>query len=119
MGKKVPNPYGKKGKQDHQDKIKEIIEEVDSRELIPDTESEIKLENGKKRFADVVGKDEETDDIIEIHQVGRTNKNGTPVKRERDAMQDIEKAKGIKVIFHPLTIILIIIVLTIISCQFL
>ena len=35
-------------------------------------------------------------------------KNGTPVKRERDAMEDIEKLSGLKVTFHPYNIIVII-----------
>jgi hypothetical protein len=50
--------------------------------------------------------------MVEIHQVGRTNKNGTPVSRERKAIADIEKATGMKVIFHPLSIILIITILS-------
>jgi hypothetical protein len=45
--------------------------------------------------------------LIEIYQVGRTNKNGTPVKRERKAMADIENATNIKVIFIALKIVLI------------
>ena len=44
-----------------------------------------------------------------MHQVGRTNKDGSPVIRERRAMEDIEKATGKKVIFHAIIVGLVLI----------
>jgi hypothetical protein len=37
------------------------------------------------------------------HQVGKQNKDGTPVKRERDAIEDIDGSTGgsVPVEFHP------------------
>ena len=97
--KKIPNPFGKKGKKDHQDKIKDISDEIDAGEFNVNTETGINLTNGKKRFADVTASNDDGK-LEEIHQVGRTNKNGTPVKRERDAIADIEEATSKKVTFH-------------------
>ena len=37
---------------------------------------------------------EREDGSVYRENVGRTNKDGTPVKRERDAQQDIEEATG-------------------------
>jgi len=105
MSKKVPNPNGKKGNIDHQNLIEKIL--LLLQELFPnaDKEGRINLENGKKRFADVVGRDE-NNVIKEIHQVGRTNKDGSPVKREKLAIKDIEKTTGLKVIFHALLVLI-------------
>jgi len=102
--KKVPNPYEKKGGELHQKKIKEISDKIDNGKLDAVPEQKIdKVEEGY-RFADVVGIDK-NQDIKEIHQIGRQNKNGTPVNRERKAIEDIEKATRLKVIFHPYNIL--------------
>jgi len=37
---------------------------------------------------------------LRIVQIGKTNKNGEPVKREKEAIKDIEKATGVKVEFY-------------------
>jgi hypothetical protein len=37
---------------------------------------------------------------LRIIQVGRTNSSGKPIKREQEAIKDIEKATGIKVEFY-------------------
>lgn len=55
---------------------------------------------GKKRYVDVAGLDE-SDEIKELHQIGKQTKKGLPVKRERDAIEDTEKAQPIKPEFHP------------------
>jgi len=104
--KKVPNPDGKLGKEDHRNLIEEIFQKL-SELFLSQKEFPIDVENNKKRYADVA-KIDEKGNPTEIHQVGRTNKNGTPVSRERKAIEDIEKATGLKVIFHPLVILAII-----------
>ena len=73
-----------------------------------------KNENGKSRFADIVGINEKND-IEEIHQVGKQNKNETPIKRERDAIEDIEKISKMKVVFHPYNVIILIVFFTILG----
>ncbi len=98
------NPYGKKGGPKHQEKIQEIGKNIEKKGLIAFFEYVFKI-NGrkkKKRYADVVGLSTEME-LIEIHQVGNKNKNGSPIKRERDAIKDIEEYsnnKNIKVQFH-------------------
>ena len=49
---------------------------------------------------DVRGINPTTGEVKDI-QVGRQNKNGTPVARERRALDDIEKATGQRPIFIP------------------
>ena len=107
--KKTPNPNGKKGGKLHRNKINKIEEDIVDRNLLPDTEHFFKNTKGKSRFADIVGVDEDGK-LAEIHQAGKQNKNGTPVKRERDAMKDIEQISGIKVIFHPYNLLILMIV---------
>ncbi len=66
-------------------------------------EKYIQTPNGKKRgrFVDVFGKHPKTKEERYI-QVGKENKNGTPVIRERDAIKDIEQeVKNVKVEFVP------------------
>ena len=36
-----------------------------------------------------------------MHQIGRQNKDGTPVSRERRASDDIEAATGMRPNFYP------------------
>ena len=106
--KKVPNPNGKKGGRLHRKKIKELNQDIKEKKLKPVKEHYLKNPSGKSRFADIVGINS-AGDIEEIHQVGKQNKNGTPVKRERDAMKDIEKISGIKVFFHPYNLLILLI----------
>jgi len=91
MDKKIPNPNGKKGNKDHQNFIKELMRKLSLIFRKSKSEYEVKLQNGKKRFVDVAGLDEKGNPV-ELHQVGRTNKDGSPVIRERRAITDIEKA---------------------------
>ena len=98
------NPYGKKGCPEHQEKIQELGESIERKGLTPFFEYVFNINGGKKkkRFADVVGLTPKMK-LVEIHQVGKMNENGTPVKRERDAINDIEENlnnKSIKVQFH-------------------
>lgn len=117
MGKKVPNPYGKKGKPDHQNLMAKLLEFLTNKFGDAADEYRVDLPSGKKRYADVAALDEDGNPI-EFHQVGRTNKNGTPKKRERKAMQDIEKATGKKVFFHALKIILLLLCIYILAHKF-
>jgi len=107
MEKKIPNPNGKKGSKDHQDFIENIWKKLLKKFKKVKKEYEIEISNDKKRFVDVAGLDE-TGNPVELHQVGRTNKDGSPVIRERRAIEDIEKATKLKVIFHALIIILVV-----------
>jgi len=113
MAKKIPNPNGKRGGKAHRDLIDKVEEDILKRNLDVDRETIIPLDKKNKRFADLTAIDKKTDLRIEIHQIGKQNKNGTPVKRERKAIEDIEKATGLKVIFHPYNIFILLIVLLI------
>jgi hypothetical protein len=48
MSQKVPNPNGKKGGKDHQDKIDEVAEEIQNRGLRVRFEKFIEVLNGIK-----------------------------------------------------------------------
>ncbi len=48
----------------------------------------------KARYVDAQAYNKKTDSVVDQVQVGRTNKNGTPVARERRAMNDIDRATG-------------------------
>ena len=100
--KKVPNPYGKKGGPLHQNKINSIKPTQAAGEI--NYEFRYDTPGGIKnyRYADAVemvdGK------ITKIHQVGKLNKNGTPVIRESKAIADIMGApdyNGSPVYFWP------------------
>jgi len=117
--KTVPNPNGKKGGKKHQLKIEEIEKDILNRDYIAARERAHKKEGtNKKRYSDIVAIDSETKDIKEIHQIGKQNKNGTPVKRERKAIEDIEKATGLKVIFHPYNIFIFIVLMLISAAKY-
>ena len=98
--KKNPNPYGKLGGPEHRKKVEEVGKEVRERNLATIFERAIELLTGKKRYVDVAGVDE-FDNVQELHQIGKQTKNRLPVKRERDAIEDIEKAQEIRPEFHP------------------
>ena len=111
---KPMNAYGKRGCPEHQQKIQEIGKNISKRGLIAVFEYAFNIVNGKKnrRFADVVGLTK-TLEISEIHQVGKKNKDGRPVKRERTAIDDIEsspESNGLKVRFHTFAKVLIILI---------
>ncbi len=99
--KPVPNPHGKLGGPAHRAEVNKVVKDIESRGLRAVREERIGTPGGAKqdRYADVVAKDEQ-DRVVEIHQVGRQTKGGSPVARERAAIRDIEKATGTKVKFH-------------------
>lgn len=104
--KKIPNPHGRKGSPEHRKKVDETAEEIEKRGLSFLKEFFLRLKDGKWRYADIVAIDKD-DNLKEIHQVGLTNKNGTPVAREKRAIDDIEQSYNINVVFHKYTLLFI------------
>jgi hypothetical protein len=91
MSKNVPNPNGKKGGKDHQDKVNELADQITKSNLVARREFFVEVFNGlKNRFVDVATLDKVTLMPIAFYQVGKQNQDGTPVKRERLAILDIE-----------------------------
>jgi hypothetical protein len=99
---RVPNPYGKKGGPAHQEKVDEVARDIEARGLKAEKEFKVDTPEGSKskRFVDVVGKDVEGN-VKEMHQVGKQNKDGTPVARERKAIKEIKDASKHEPTFHP------------------
>jgi RHS repeat-associated protein len=95
------NPNGKKGGKAHQDKINDVMNGIRSRGLEPDTEYMVKTPNGSKsrRFVDVVGRDPNTGQVVEMHQVGRQTQAGNPVARETRALDDVQGATSTRPVF--------------------
>ena len=97
-----PNPYGKKGGPAHQSTIASIqpsrsggTMDYEKKYVTPDG-------NKKYRYADAV--EMNNGQVTSIHQVGKVNKDGTPVVRERQAIQDIMSSpdyKGEPIYFWP------------------
>ncbi len=110
--KKVPNPNGRSGGEEHQNKIKEVANELEKRNLFTVFERFMRLFSGKKkyRFVDIAAFDKETGKLVEVHQIGVNNKDGTPVKREREALEDINNEYTVKTFFHAYKTILIFII---------
>ena len=98
-----PNPNGRKGGDAHQAKVEEVAKDVKARGLRAEKEQVINTPEGSKskRFVDVAGINESTEEIEEMHQVGVQTKKGQPVAREKEALDDIEKATGKRPQFHP------------------
>jgi uncharacterized protein RhaS with RHS repeats len=94
-----PNPTGSKGGEAHQGKIEERIQELkdqghshvaggDKPEETVDTSGG----NKESRRPDITTRDPKGKPYRE--NVGRQNKDGTPVSRERKAQEDIQNATG-------------------------
>lgn len=98
--KKVPNPYGKLGSPKNREKVDEVVEEENLKGFKAIKEYLLNLFGGKKRYMDVAVLDS-NDDPISYHQIGKQTKNGLPVKRERDVIEEVYKDKGILPEFHP------------------
>jgi hypothetical protein len=94
----VRSPNGRKGNEPHSSTIDEAAKNYDK----PKKEVKIDTPGGYKssRYADLQGTNKQTGEVENV-QVGKINKNGTPVARERRAMDDIEKATGKRPIFIP------------------
>ncbi len=92
-GKNVPNPNGKKGGEKHQKEVRKATKQIKSKGLRPQQEYLVRTPNGKKsrRFVDVAGIDPKTGKPKVFVQVGKQRKtDGKPIKRERDAIDDIK-----------------------------
>ncbi|MDD3303773.1 MAG: hypothetical protein PHP54_02535 [Clostridia bacterium] len=90
------NPGGRLGGTLHRNMVDEVINDIRKRGLGYDTEYGVdttKVERATKnhRYLDAVALDKDGN-VVEMYQVGRENKNGTPVSRERKAIYDIENA---------------------------
>ena len=96
----MPNPYGRLGGPAHQQKVADIVSDIELRNLKWKTEFYVKGP-GVRRFADVVAIDPATGKVLEIYQVGRLTKAGDPVARELRAIADIESVLGTKVRYMP------------------
>lgn len=99
----VPNPHGRVGGPAHQGKVQEVAAGVEGRGLEASRELKVSTPGGEKgtRYVDVAGKNPQTGEVVEMHQVGRQTGSGQPVARERRAMDDIENATGKRPEFHP------------------
>jgi RHS repeat-associated protein len=98
------NPYGRSGGPAHRNRVSEIMTDIDSRGLRVETEYRFPTSGGPRnaRYADVVGI--RNGQVVEIHQVGRVNSSGFPVRRESEAIRDIMRSserQGAAIIFHP------------------
>jgi hypothetical protein len=91
--KKVPNPDGSKGKLDHQEANKKLVDEL--REEHPDADAvlsnkSIKELTGLNRRPDAtVIKDGK---VVKVGEVARTNKDGSLVSREQIKQEEYDKA---------------------------
>lgn len=101
--KKVPSPNGKKGGSAHQQKVSQSIDNLKDEGFdVIETGVMVKTPGGNKgkRFIDVRGTNSKTGETKDI-QVGRKNKRGDAVSRERRALDDIENATGNRPEFVP------------------
>lgn len=110
----MANPNGKKGSEEHANMVKELMEQIHEtideqtgKTVIAKTEYPIATPKGKKkeRFLDIAGvvSSEENpfaEDLVYLAQVGRTDKNGKPVAREQEAIEDIENVTQKHVNFY-------------------
>lgn len=92
-----PNPNGKKGSLEHQNKVKEIGADLESRGYTVTYEYKVETPGGAKnvRYLDIHATN--GSDSIGI-QVGRMTGKGLPVSRERKAMLDLIES-GINAVF--------------------
>jgi RHS repeat-associated protein len=99
----VPNPYGKLGGPAHRAVVNQIAAGLESRGLIPAMEFRVLTPGGAKssRFVDVAGLDPTTGSAVEYYQVGRQTAVGQPVAREVRALNDLQRALGVRPTFVP------------------
>jgi RHS repeat-associated protein len=101
--KKVPNPNGKKGGEPHQKEVEAAKKDLKQKGYdVVQQEVKVQTPGGdkKNRYIDVQGTNSKTGETQQV-QVGKQNKNGTPVSRERKALDDVEKATGKRPEFIP------------------
>jgi len=99
--RKVPNPNGKLGSFEHQKMVAQLGEELKTQGF-DKIENEVRVETpgGHKevRYADIQATNTETGKSV-FGQVGVQNKGGSPVSREQKAIDDLNAATGLDVIF--------------------
>jgi hypothetical protein len=104
VNKFVPNPNGKTGSKAHQDMVAQAGEDMKAQGYNKVTnEVRVKTPGGNKenRYVDAVGENTATGEKKFV-QVGVQNKNGTPVSREQQALDDLNKAIGLDILeFKP------------------
>ena len=92
------NPWGKLGGPRHRQSVQQLAKLL-RQDGYDDVQTEVKVEtpNGAKsyRYVDVVGVKTRTGET-KMYQVGDQNKDGSPIAREKSALDDIEKATGIR-----------------------
>ncbi|MBX2925101.1 MAG: RHS repeat-associated core domain-containing protein [Chitinophagaceae bacterium] len=101
--KKVPNPNGKNGGAEHQETINKEEQRLRDQGMdVIEREVPVETPGGtkQKRYIDLKGTNSQTGETESV-QVGKQNKNGTPVSREVKALDDIEKATGQRPTFKP------------------
>ncbi len=112
---KINNPNGKKGGDKHQEYVEKLANEVSNivddkyGQLTSETEYPVTTPQGKKRlrFLDVAGYVNTTNEkgkkkqvLLKAIQVGLSDENENPIKREQEAIDDIEEEIDIKVEFY-------------------
>ena len=85
---KCRNPYGRNGGPDHQGKVKEIGNDLESRGYDVKYVYRVETPDGAKRYRYLDVYAEKDGDMVGV-QVGRMTKGGYPVSRERAALNDI------------------------------
>jgi RHS repeat-associated protein len=103
--KEPPNKGGKDGKPDHRDKIDEVVKDAERRNPndIVERRDRLPTPGGIKghREPDVTVRDGTTGQLKEIHEVGRTLRDGRPVRRERRKQEEYQKYyPGVPSFFH-------------------
>lgn len=96
---KSPNPYGKIGSPRHQAYVEDEVRAMQRRyagnsDIEIRTEVRVISQDGQVRYLDAQAKNIRTNQIVDQVQVGRTNKNSSPVSRERHNMAVIDRATG-------------------------
>lgn len=103
LKEKIPNPWGKTGGPKHQNEVAKLKEEITERGGKFETEVKVETpgQTKNRRFMEVAEYDSDGN-LVKYHQVGRENKNGTPVKREVRAMEDVKNSGDATPIeYHP------------------
>jgi len=91
------NLWGKLGGPAHRQSVKMLSKMLQKAGYEVETEVRVETPTGVKsaRYVDVVGYKKSTGET-EMYQVGDQNKDGSPIAREKSALDDIEKATGIR-----------------------
>jgi hypothetical protein len=108
-GKRSPNPGGRYGGPDHRAKVQQRAQELEDQGYTivagggKHQEQAVRHpdpNNPRRRYPDIIA---EKDGQRHYENIGRRNKRGDPVKRERDALDDLRKwlPPGTPVEFTP------------------